>query len=152
MDEFIKENENVEQTVDNAVEEISQNVAEDVVMENEIPQITEEPTVVEPEIKEDTAQTETAESFEAPQSTPVNEFVENEFIPVYNSVKYSSVEPMKDYKPMSKGLKIFAGIMAAVVLLTGTCYAGYVAGKKSVGVRRVKANTVNLAAAPKDTD
>lgn len=135
MDEFIKENENVEE---NAVYETASNL-QDV---NEIQ---------EPEIIENDSEEESVETEEITEEIK-DEFVENEFIPVYNPVKYSAVEPANNYKPISKGLKLFAGIMAAVVLLTGTCYAGYVIGKNSAGVKRAKANTVNLAAAPKDTD
>lgn len=74
--------------------------------------------------------------------------------PIYNPVRYSEVKPMEDYAPMSKGLKVFALIMAAIILLTGTCLAGYFAGKSSVkfGLGSKEKVEVDLASKPKDTD
>ena len=60
--------------------------------------------------------------------------------------------PVGDYKPMSRGLKIFALIMAAVILLTGASVTGYFLGRSSVGAGTRKNVTVNLAAKPADTD
>ncbi len=71
--------------------------------------------------------------------------------PIYNPVNYSDVKPIEDYKPMSRGLKVFALILAAVVLLTGTCLTGYFMGRSSVGTPKTKIE-VNLAAKPADTD
>ena len=39
----------------------------------------------------------------------------SEFSPVYNPVQFSPVTPIDNYKPMSRGLKIFALIMAALI-------------------------------------
>ena len=69
-----------------------------------------------------------------------------------NRINYSDVLPVNDYKPMSKGLKIFALIMAAVIMLTGASVAGYFLGRNSVGSVTRKNVTVNLAAKPADTD
>ena len=44
--------------------------------------------------------------------------------PVQNRINYSDILPVKDYKPMSRGLKIFALIMASVILLTGAAAEG----------------------------
>ena len=52
---------------------------------------------------------------------------------------------------MSKGLKLFAVIMAFVILMTGGCLAGYFIGRNSVSKGPSKTN-VNLASTPKDTD
>ena len=52
---------------------------------------------------------------------------DNEYSTVYNPIEYLEPEPQKDLKPMSKGLKIFALIMAAVILVTGGALAGYIA-------------------------
>ena len=82
---------------------------------------------------------------EQPTNTPP-------FAPVYNPINYSPVNPIDDYKPMSKGLKIFAFIMAAIVVLTGTCFAGYHIGRSSVNFSSKSSVTANLAATPKDTD
>lgn len=72
--------------------------------------------------------------------------------PLYNPVNFSPVDPINDYKPMSKGLKIFSVIIAAVILLTGTCFAGYYIGKGSVKTGYSSATKVDLAEKPKNTD
>ena len=69
-----------------------------------------------------------------------------------NKINYSDVLPVNDYKPMSRGLKYFALIMAAVILLTGVSVAGYYLGRNSVGSASRKNVTVGLAAKPADTD
>lgn len=69
-----------------------------------------------------------------------------------NRINYSDIMPVGDYKPMSRGLKIFALIMAAVILLTGASVTGYFLGRSSVGAGTGKNVTVNLAAKPADTD
>ena len=53
---------------------------------------------------------------------------------------------------MSKGLKVFALIMAAVILLTGVSVTGYYLGRNSVGAGIRKNVAVDLAAKPADTD
>lgn len=68
-----------------------------------------------------------------------------------NAINYSAVKPVYDYRPMSKGLKVFAVIMAAVILLTGASVAGYYIGRSSV-ITGGKDYSVNLAAKPADTD
>ena len=69
-----------------------------------------------------------------------------------NRINYSDVLPINDYKPMSRGLKLFALIMAAVIMLTGVSVAGYFLGRNSVGSGSRKNVAVNLAAKPADTD
>lgn len=69
-----------------------------------------------------------------------------------NKINYSDVMPINDYKPMSRGLKVFALIMAAVIMLTGASVAGYFLGRNSVSSGARKNVTVNLAAKPADTD
>ena len=80
---------------------------------------------------------------------------DNEYSTVYNPIEYLEPEPQKDLKPMSKGLKIFALIMAAVILVTGGALAGYIAssgkGNYTNGKDNVKAY-INLAQKPADTD
>ncbi len=71
---------------------------------------------------------------------------------VQNRINYSDVLPVNDYKPMSRGLKVFALIMAAVIMLTGASVAGYFLGRSSVGSGARKNVAVNLAAKPADTD
>ncbi len=79
------------------------------------------------------------------------DFEQNNLTP-QNRINYSEVLPVKDYKPMSKGLKAFASIMAAVIMLTGASVAGYFLGRNSTGSGTRKNVTVNLAAKPADTD
>ncbi|MEE1054313.1 MAG: hypothetical protein U0L36_00565, partial [Acutalibacteraceae bacterium] len=76
----------------------------------------------------------------------------SEFSPVYNPVQFSPVAPIDNYKPMSRGLKIFALIMAAVNVLTGTCLAGYYIGRNSVKIGFGSNVSVDLASKPSDTD
>lgn len=75
----------------------------------------------------------------------------NPYPPAYNPIKYTDVLPVKDYEPASRGLKIFALIMAVIVLMTGTCITGYFLGKNSV-VSAGSKTKVSLAAKPADTD
>ncbi len=75
------------------------------------------------------------------------------FVPPYNPINFTPVTPVVEHKPMSAGLKVFALIMAGVILLTTTCIAGYFLGKNSVGGNYLS-NKVNvgLNAKPADTD
>ncbi len=71
---------------------------------------------------------------------------------VYNRINYTPVNPIGDYKPMNKGLKIFAAVMAAVILLTGASATGYFLGK-SKSNSTIRGNVkIDLAAKPADTD
>ena len=69
-----------------------------------------------------------------------------------NKINYSDILPVKDYKPMSRGLKLFALIMAAVILLTGVSVTGYFLGRNSISYGTRKNVNLNLAAKPKETD
>ena len=80
-------------------------------------------------------------------SEPQNEQAEH----IYNPINYTEVKPVTDYKPISKGLKIFSLIMVSVILLTSAGIAGYFTGKSSNNYTSDKVN-VNLAAKPVDTD
>ena len=75
---------------------------------------------------------------------------DNMYTAPQNRINYTDVLPVRDYKPMSKGLKVFAGIMAAVILMTAASVTGYFLGRNSM-----KTNSeisVDLAAKPEDTD
>ncbi len=72
--------------------------------------------------------------------------------PIWNKVNYTNAAPIKDYLPMSRGLRIFAGILAAVILLTAASVGGYFIGKNSVSIPKGESVKVDLAAKPKDTD
>ena len=102
----------------------------------EEPQTFEQSDYVEPEVKE-----------------PVENPYKEDFGFSENPINFSLVEPMSDYKPMSKGLKVFALIMAAVILLTGSCTVGYFMGRKSVNTTsKTEVPKTDLASRPKDTD
>ncbi len=73
--------------------------------------------------------------------------------PVENPINFSPIEPINDYKPMSRGLKVFALIMAAVILLTGSCTVGYFMGKSSINSTQKTVIPKNdLASRPKDSN
>lgn len=74
--------------------------------------------------------------------------------PVLNRVNYSQQKPITDYKPFSKGLKIFCAVLAVIVLLTGACTGGYFLGKNSNAFSPFFRNDVklDLAAKPKNQD
>lgn len=69
-----------------------------------------------------------------------------------NTISYTDIKPIADYRPMSRGLKLFALIMAAVIMLTGASAAGYFLGKSSVGTGAKHKVSVSLAAKPANTD
>lgn len=93
---------------------------------------------------------------EEPQSTydaSINSNIVNDDIPVWNKVEYTPVGKIEDYQPMSKGLKLFCVIMAAVVVLTASTAAGYFMGRSSVSRSYIGSNVdVDLAAKPTNTD
>ena len=72
----------------------------------------------------------------------------------YNPINFTEVKPVKEYKPMSRGLKFFALIMAFVILLTGSTAVAYFIGKKGVEATDLYGDkvSVNLASRPKKTD
>ncbi len=75
-------------------------------------------------------------------------------IPNWSPVNYTPVFPTDSYKPASKGLRVFAGMLACVLLATATCVAGYFMGRTSVmsGGGTGKKVSINLASRPKDED
>ncbi len=93
---------------------------------------------------------ETAEENPAQSNDDDNDIGINR--PVYNPVKYTAAEPIKDYKPMSKGLKVFSLIMAAVIVLTSVSIVGYFLGRNSIDTSLSAAAEVDLESRPKDTD
>ncbi|MBR4972996.1 MAG: trypsin-like peptidase domain-containing protein, partial [Clostridia bacterium] len=112
-------------------------------LNNEQENITEE--IEENEINSEISETveEETQNFDEPISSE----------PVYTPINYSTPIPVADYRPMSKGLKVFSLILAIIVALTGSCLAGYFIGKNGNGtVKSGKKPSVNLAAKPADTD
>ena len=148
MDEFLKDTEtaqDAEKAVDNEVdasqsEGLSGSESTTATEETEALENTEELPEETPFTKEE----DFSDSYTVTEQEPISD--------VYNPVNYSPVNPVNDYKPMSKGLKIFALIMAAVILLTGTCYAGYVIGRNSISFKSNANIKVDLAAKPTGTD
>ncbi len=69
-----------------------------------------------------------------------------------NPIQYSPVKPYGDYKPMNKGLKVFAIILALLIVISGSCLGGYFVGKNSTVTGGGKRTEVNLAAKPTKTD
>ncbi|MBR2042766.1 MAG: trypsin-like peptidase domain-containing protein, partial [Clostridia bacterium] len=69
----------------------------------------------------------------------------------FKPVNYSSV---KKRKPVAAGIKIFALLMAAVILVTGSCLTGYLIGiSRNTGLKNNFQDTnLNLTAKPADTD
>lgn len=74
------------------------------------------------------------------------------YVPPFNPISFTPVEPARDTKPMSRGLKAFALIIAAVIALTTACTAGYFVGKSSGGNNTGVNVQVGLDAKPQDTD
>lgn len=117
---------------------------------------TPEEEIVEGNSETEQAEPQENEDFSEFEEPPVETQEENfaEPTPVFNPVRYTDVKPIEDYKPMSKGLKLFAVIMAGIILLTSVCLAGYYVGKNSVGKasNRNDKVSVNLASRPKDSE
>lgn len=98
------------------------------------------------------AQAPQNEDYKAEQKPPVFEPVFTP-PPVYNPVNYTPISPINDYKPMNKGLKVFALIIAVVILVTGSCTFGYFWGRSNLSsIGSSSAPEVDLAARPTDTD
>lgn len=72
--------------------------------------------------------------------------------PVWNKVNYTPTNPVLDYRPASLGLKIFAFVMACIILLSTACITGYFLGRNSVSSPKGSFVSVDLAAKPKNTD
>ncbi len=91
------------------------------------------------------------ENFPKEEFNPYNHNEPQKNEPVYNSVKFTPVEQVKDYKPMSKGLKVFSLILALTVALTGTTLTGYYIGKNGGSTSSVnKEIKIELEAQPTD--
>lgn len=157
MDEFLN-NSNINEngTEDNTAPketEIKENTENVMGAEQSAPQHEAVPTEPEPFSEESAPVQPETEASQENEQTPPQDTYQN-LPPVYNPVRYSEVKPVTDYKPMNSGLKIFALIMVVIIMLTGTCLAGYFAGKNSVGTS-VTGNSsvkVDLASKPADTD
>lgn len=80
------------------------------------------------------------------------QFVSQDEPQVWNKVNYTPVTPISNYKPVSKGLKVFCIVMAAVVLLTATTASGYFWGRNSFSKNYIGSKvSVDLESKPTDT-
>lgn len=70
----------------------------------------------------------------------------------WKKVEYTPVLPITDRKPMSRGLRVFCAALAAVILLTGACTAGYFIGRNSVIPSHRTHSEIELAARPENTE
>lgn len=101
--------------------------------DNALPEIQAEPQVSEPIFEE------------MPQAQPI----EPSFVPPYNPINFTPVKPVEDAKPISRGLKFFALILAAIIALTTACTAGYFLGQNG---NKAQNTVVGLLAKPQKTD
>ncbi len=117
-------------------------------LQEQIENTIEEVPVLEPsEPIENNTQVD-EEVFEEVEPEPQ---IETPYIP-YSPINYTKVEPMET-KPMSRGLKFFALLLALVIALTAACAGGYYLGKISVSKSFTKGEAVvGLEAKPTNTD
>ncbi len=108
------------------------------------PEAVTEPVLEEPALEPE----------EKPEAeTPVVEEKPPVFVPPYNPINFTVVEPVGDTKPMSRGLKFFTLVMVAIIALTTACTAGYFVGKNSNDKANIGGNVnVGLNAKPQNTD
>ena len=71
---------------------------------------------------------------------------------VWNQVNYTPVMPVNDYKPASKGLRVFAGVMCCVIIATACCVAGYFLGKNDIAAGKGTGKKVSVQLAKKPSD
>ncbi len=120
--------------------------------QEQIENIIEELPVSEP-IENIENDTQVAEEVLEEKSEPVQPEpqIETPYVP-YSPINYTKVEPMET-KPMSRGLKFFALLLALVIALTAACAGGYYLGKISVSKSFTKGEAVvGLEAKPTNTD
>lgn len=103
---------------------------------NENLNLTEEQEAVGEGLNEEVTEPSLPEEESEQRAVPFEE-------PSLNVVNYTETEPSGDYSKENKGLRIFALIMVCVIVLSGTCAAGYFAGRNSVK-GRYYSNSVEL--------
>ncbi|MEE0839106.1 MAG: trypsin-like peptidase domain-containing protein [Acutalibacteraceae bacterium] len=72
--------------------------------------------------------------------------------PVFKPQAFEYSPVVKKKEPISKGLKVFALIMAAVIIATGSCIGGYLLGVNRISGNNYSSTTLDLTAKPADTD
>ncbi len=104
------------------------------------------------EPQEENKTPEEIESFEAEETAEQPDEIPTNEQPLYTSVTFSPVTPTNDYKPMSKGLRIFSLVLVLIIMLTSTCLIGYFAGKNSVNIYNGKPANVKIELEPMPDD
>ncbi len=119
----------------------------------EISEQVDAPNSEPAETVENDADVTVEETFEAEKPEQPKPEIEAPYIPPYSPINYTRVEPMETTKPMSRGLKFFALLLALVIALTAACAGGYYLGKVSVSKSFSKGEAVvGLEAKPTNTD
>jgi len=135
-------------------------------MENFDEKLTQKEENAENTVVEESTQTETSTTAFSEEQTVVDTVIEEnpvdtvgfENIPkptnenAFEKVYFSPVVPQAKKEPMSKGLRVFCGIMAFVILLTCSCATGYFFGKSSISIKGNKSISLDLSSKPKNTD
>ncbi len=143
--------------------EISETAAENVSEEKEI-EVAEVSAQETPETAE--VQQEITEAAEVPKedvpaeenAVPDTEEIKKEQpteqpAPIPEPIEYSEVNPTKNTKEASKGLKTFCVCLAAVIALTAFSTAGYFIGRNSVfPSQNNDVSKLDLAARPKNSE
>lgn len=105
------------------------------------------------EFENEEKKAEQVETSETTETTETNEVAEPEIMPQSDGLdefEYSPVEPSNPEN--RKGLKIFALVLAAIILLTGACSVGYFLGRKNIISSGNKHTEAELAQKPANTD
>lgn len=84
------------------------------------------------------------------EDTEATENAEFEAFPVANTVSYTPVKPIEDYRPVNRGLKYFAAALVGIIILTAASAGGYFFGRRSTGISSNP--KIELAAKPANTD
>lgn len=119
----------------------------------------DEKTVETVEVEANTEVVETPLQESVPTAAPIENpasfaSTNGEYQAVYNKINYSEQKPIKEYKPMSKGIKLFAFIIALVIALSTAAFVGYNLGEKGVFSPETKSekSVINLSQKPAKTD
>lgn len=122
------------------MDEFNENLNQENNSDNSAQQFVENEEMFDEDFRSDKAIVDGDTGFESDES-------------VWNKVNYTPVEPIDDYKPMSRGLRVFCMVMALVIVATGACVAGYFSGKNSVSQNYIGAQVdVELESKPKDAE
>ncbi|MBO4734632.1 MAG: trypsin-like peptidase domain-containing protein, partial [Clostridia bacterium] len=73
--------------------------------------------------------------------------------PQWNRINFTEQKPVKEKAPFNRGIIVFCGVLAVIILLTAACAGGYFLGKNTKGRNLYNSEVkVDLAAKPKDVD